>query len=639
MLAHNSRRHAVTGLSVIAVLAMVLATLVGGPVQQAHAYGQPSLQSPLVTPGIGVTTGPGTVVACETGYVVTGIAVYQDPAVGQADDGVLLVCREVLSEPTYHLGAVNPGTGSPTPSGSLVGTVSCPGGSELTQISIAQIAAGVDGVGGACAPLLSDGTIGTATITAPAGDTNVGGTIACSTPAGFDTIESYANTPNQIQGFREFCEPDAPTAGDGALNFVTTPAGAAADLGLSVPYTNAFSQLSFKASADVSWDGVNSATTTIMADPYEDDAKRQLLLLVSRPGERRAVHVRRRPDLDGDEARLRPHPRPRQLVGRGERQLRRAGRRDRRSAASRPGSTTAASRPLPARRPSPRRSTSGRACSTRPRRPRPAASWAVWTTWPSSTGSPAPAGYSPVFRFGAENIGSTGGNPYLVDSYGGNQATFVGTGATAPQQVDHASLESQNYSWNNAETLNPSDTVQGDVLQPGQARWFRVPVSPDGTFSATVNQLQFNGDVTLFSDIGQAFTTLTSQKDLTKLSAEFASDAFSPSAFSPSAFSPSRLLPQRLLPERVLALRVLAERVQPGAVRPERVQPECVLAERVQPFRVQPERVLPQRLLALRVLAERLQPERVQPVGVQPERVLRGLLQRADPQPARRGAR
>ncbi len=54
-----------------------------------------------------------------------------------------------------------------------------------------------------------------------------------------------------------------------------------------------------------------------------------------------------------------------------------------------------------------------------------------------------------------------------------------------------------------------------------------------------LSNLDQNFDLTMFRDIGQAFTTLSTPQDLTKLSAQFAADAYSPSIYSPSIYSPS----------------------------------------------------------------------------------------------------
>ena len=96
-----------------------------------------------------------------------------------------------------------------------------------------------------------------------------------------------------------------------------------------------------------------------------------------------------------------------------------------------------------------------------------------------------------------------------------------------------------NLAWPSALTLVPGQAVTSQITAPGQERWFRVPIQPGARVDVTMDQLPADYDLTLFSDIGQAFDSLTSTQDLSRLSAEFAGDAFAPSVFSPSVFSPS----------------------------------------------------------------------------------------------------
>ena len=93
---------------------------------------------------------------------------------------------------------------------------------------------------------------------------------------------------------------------------------------------------------------------------------------------------------------------------------------------------------------------------------------------------------------------------------------------------------------------NGSDIGSIDVS--GQARWYRFAVQPGTRARVDLSNLPGNYDVALFTDIGQAFNTLTSPADLQRLSAEFAADAFSPSVFSPSVFSPSVFSPSVFSP-------------------------------------------------------------------------------------------
>ena len=95
-----------------------------------------------------------------------------------------------------------------------------------------------------------------------------------------------------------------------------------------------------------------------------------------------------------------------------------------------------------------------------------------------------------------------------------------------------------NTSWTTAAPLTAAG-INGTLTQPGEARWYKFPVQPDSQVQVDLTNLDQNFDLTMFRDIGQAFTTLTNTQDLTKLSAQFAGDAYSPSIYSPSIYSPS----------------------------------------------------------------------------------------------------
>ena len=77
------------------------------------------------------------------------------------------------------------------------------------------------------------------------------------------------------------------------------------------------------------------------------------------------------------------------------------------------------------------------------------------------------------------------------------------------------------------------------IDQPGAARWFKVPVAPGGSVSLDLSGVPADYDVYLFRDIRQTYDTLTTEQNLTKLSAEFAGSGFSGSGFSGSGFSGS----------------------------------------------------------------------------------------------------
>ncbi|WP_298135252.1 Ig-like domain repeat protein [Micropruina sp.] len=116
----------------------------------------------------------------------------------------------------------------------------------------------------------------------------------------------------------------------------------------------------------------------------------------------------------------------------------------------------------------------------------------------------------------------------------------IGFPSTAPKDV--------NVSWITALPVAASSTTKSALTAPGQERWFRFPVQPGQRVTVSLTDLAADYDLVLFKDIGKAFTTLTSTDDLTRLSAEFAGDAYSPSVFSPSVFSPSVFSPSVFSP-------------------------------------------------------------------------------------------
>ena len=117
---------------------------------------------------------------------------------------------------------------------------------------------------------------------------------------------------------------------------------------------------------------------------------------------------------------------------------------------------------------------------------------------------------------------------------------FFGTLALANANVPYtnALAVASNTSWTTAAPLTTAG-IDGALTQPGEARWYKFPIQPDSQVQVDLGNLDQNFDLTMFRDIGQAFTTLATTQDLTKLSAQFAGDAYSPSIYSPSIYSPS----------------------------------------------------------------------------------------------------
>jgi hypothetical protein len=117
---------------------------------------------------------------------------------------------------------------------------------------------------------------------------------------------------------------------------------------------------------------------------------------------------------------------------------------------------------------------------------------------------------------------------------------FFGTLAITPTESPYqdALAVASNTSWTTAAPLTTAG-IDGALTQPGEVRWYKFPIQPDSQVQVDLGNLDQNFDLTMFRDIGQAFTTLTTTQDLTKLSAQFAGDVFSPSVYSPSVYSPS----------------------------------------------------------------------------------------------------
>ena len=137
-----------------------------------------------------------------------------------------------------------------------------------------------------------------------------------------------------------------------------------------------------------------------------------------------------------------------------------------------------------------------------------------------------------------------------------------------------------NLTWPTALTVGANSTTTSAITATGQDRWFRFPVQPGSRVQVELSDLPADYDLTLFKDIEQAFTTLTSTEDLVKLSAEFAGDAYAPSVFSPSVFSPSVFSPSVFSPVGLQPVGVLPVGVQSLGVQPVGVLPVGLLARR-----------------------------------------------------------
>jgi MBG domain (YGX type)/FG-GAP repeat/Bacterial Ig-like domain (group 3) len=136
-------------------------------------------------------------------------------------------------------------------------------------------------------------------------------------------------------------------------------------------------------------------------------------------------------------------------------------------------------------------------------------------------------------------------------------ATNTLTGDTTPSTSAFSNCSTvasgpDNDAWTRAQAidLNTSadGSASGSIDASGQARWYKVPVTPGGTVQVDLTNLPANYDLALFSDISQAEQSLNSTSDLQTLEAETPGNAFSPSVFSPSVFSPSVFSPSVFSP-------------------------------------------------------------------------------------------
>ena len=147
--------------------------------------------------------------------------------------------------------------------------------------------------------------------------------------------------------------------------------------------------------------------------------------------------------------------------------------------------------------------------------------------------------------------------------------------SSSAQLVVRVFVDEPNLAWPTATTMTSDDSRRGTLRLPGQALWYRFPVQPDSTVEVELTELAANGDLTLFGDIGRAFDEALTTRDLDRLGAEFAADAFSPSAFSPSAFSPSAFSPSAFSPSAFSPSAFSPSAFSPSAFSPSAFSPSA----------------------------------------------------------------
>jgi hypothetical protein len=164
-----------------------------------------------------------------------------------------------------------------------------------------------------------------------------------------------------------------------------------------------------------------------------------------------------------------------------------------------------------------------------------------------------------------------------------------------------------NTIWPNALDLNvvpdlSPTAVEQYLDQEGQSRWYKLVVQPHSRLNVTLSDLAANYDVTVYKDISQAFNTLLTTEDLTKLSAEFAPnainpDALAPDAFSSDAFAPDAFLPDAFLPDAFLPDAFLPDAFLPDAFLPDAFAPDAFLPDAFLPDAFLPDAFLPDAFL------------------------------------------
>ena len=142
----------------------------------------------------------------------------------------------------------------------------------------------------------------------------------------------------------------------------------------------------------------------------------------------------------------------------------------------------------------------------------------------------------------------------------GQSVTATSTGPSVPGGIvtsafsNCSSAGPGNDAWPRAYQLSSGASFAQTLDLPGQTRWFTLPVPPASRVAVTLTgpggaPLPAGYDLAVFKDITQTFTTLTNPQDLTRLSAQFASNGFNNDALARDALNPARIAPQAYSPQ------------------------------------------------------------------------------------------
>ncbi|HVM70346.1 MAG TPA: MBG domain-containing protein [Anaerolineales bacterium] len=157
-----------------------------------------------------------------------------------------------------------------------------------------------------------------------------------------------------------------------------------------------------------------------------------------------------------------------------------------------------------------------------------------------------------------------------------------------------------NINWTEATelTLSGQGGVDSGSLDryldlPGQSQWFKFAVTPDSKLVVTLTNLGANYDLSLYTDISQAYQQLSSTHDLEKLSAEFAPDTFSPDTFSPDTFSPDTFSPDTFSPDTFSPDTFSPDTFSPDTFSPDTFSPDTFSPDTFSPDTFSPDTFSP----------------------------------------------
>ena len=199
----------------------------------------------------------------------------------------------------------------------------------------------------------------------------------------------------------------------------------------------------------------------------------------------------------------------------------------------------------------------------------------------------APGTYSLVIRKGRVVCGG----PVTVDASG---SAFPG--------VQASPIDLGNHSWPRAFELTLTDNgLGGRVASPtyehitrrDQSEWFFFHGQAGSSVIITLTGLPANYDLTFYKDIKRAFKALASPKDLTRLAAEFAPDAYSPDAYSPDAYSPDAYSPDSFSPDSYSPDAYSPDSFSPDSFSPDSFSPDAYSPDAYSPDAYSPDAFSP----------------------------------------------